>query len=207
MNSDDARGRKPRQLVPLFAALRDLSAWLEATQVPGAIIGGVAASLLGRPRLTRDVDAMVILDEGKWGEFLSAGKRLGFVPRLGDPLEFAQKARVLLVRHEASGIDVDVAIGGLPFEEETLARAARVEVGGIRLPLPTPEDLIVMKAVAHRPRDLIDVESLLDAYPKLDTRRILRLVREFSSALEKPEILRDLESLLSKRRKGTKGRG
>lgn len=45
-----------------------------------------------------------------------------------------------------------------------------------------------MKAVAHRPRDLSDIESLLDAHPKADTRRILRWLREFSVALEKPEI-------------------
>ncbi len=53
-------------------------------------------------------------------------------------------------------------------------------------------------------RDLSDIESLLDAHPKLDTRRILRWVREFSTALEMPEILRDMKSLLSQRRKKKK---
>lgn len=198
MNSEGPTGGKPRQLAPLLAALHDLSAWLSATGTDGVIIGGVAASLLSRPRLTRDVDAMVVLDEEKWVEFLAAGEGLGFVPRLADPLGFARKARVLLVRHEASGVDVDVAFGALPFEEEALARAAWVEVSGILVPLPTVEDLIIMKAVAHRPRDLSDVESLLDAHPKLDTARILEWVREFSIALEKPDILRDLECLLSR---------
>ncbi|MBN2123300.1 MAG: hypothetical protein JW821_03325 [Deltaproteobacteria bacterium] len=127
---------KPETLAPLREALRNLSDWLRATESAGAIIGGVAVSLLGRPRLTRDVNAMVILDEGKWDEFLSAGERLGFVPRLPDPLEFARKARVLIVRHEASGIDVDVVFGDLRFEKEAVARAAWVEVSGIRIPLP-----------------------------------------------------------------------
>jgi hypothetical protein len=55
-----------------------------------------------------------------------------------------------------------------------------------------------MKAVAHRPRDLSDIESLLDAHAKLDIKRIERWVREFSGALDMPEIVRDMESLLSR---------
>jgi hypothetical protein len=198
MSSEKSAGSKPEQLAPLLAALGDLSAWLLAKKVPGAVIGGVAASLLGRPRLTRDVDAMVLLDEGKWADFLAAGEQFGFKPRLSDAIAFARKARVLLVRHEPSGIDVDVAFGNLPFEEEAIAKAAWTAVGGIRIPLPAPEDLIIMKAVAHRPRDLSDIESLLDAHAKLDIKRIERWVREFSGALDMPEIVRDMESLLSR---------
>ena len=72
MSSEKSAESKPEHLAPLLAALGDLSAWLLAKKVPGAVIGGVAASLLGRPRLTRDVDAMVLLDEGKWEDFLAA---------------------------------------------------------------------------------------------------------------------------------------
>jgi len=188
-------------LAPLLAALRDLVAWLQATHVPGAIIGGVAASLLGRPRATRDIDAVVLLDEKDWGPFLGTGTQLGFVPRLSDPLGFAHTARVLLVRHESSGIDIDIAFGALPFEEEAIPRAVWRDIGGIRLPLPVPEDLIIMKAVAHRPRDMADIESILDAHLKLDRRRVRRWVREFSTALDTPEILQDLNALLARRRK------
>lgn len=188
-------------LAPLLAALRDLVAWLQATHVPGAIIGGVAASLLGRPRVTRDIDAVVLLDEKDWVPFLGTGMQLGFVPRLSDPLGFAHTARVLLVRHESSGIDIDIAFGVLPFEEEAISRAVWRDIGGISLPLPVPEDLIIMKAVAHRPRDMADIESILDAHPKLDRRRVRRWVDKFSTALDTPEILQDLNALLAQRKK------
>lgn len=188
-------------LAPLLAALRDLVAWLQATHVPGAIIGGVAASLLGRPRVTRDIDAVVLLGEKDWVPFLGTGMQLGFVPRLSDPLGFAHTARVLLVRHESSGIDIDIAFGALPFEEEAISRAVWRDIGGVSLPLPVPEDLIIMKAVAHRPRDMADIESILDAHPKLDRRRVRRWVHEFSTALDTPEILQDLNALLAQRKK------
>ena len=53
---------EPVELAPLLVVLRDLVAWLDAEKVPGVVIGGLAASLLGRPRLTRDVDALVLAD-------------------------------------------------------------------------------------------------------------------------------------------------
>ena len=43
----------------LLAALADLVKWLDVTKAPSMVIGGVAASVLGRPRLTQDVDALV----------------------------------------------------------------------------------------------------------------------------------------------------
>ena len=195
---------EPVDLAPLLAVLRDLMAWFKAREVPGVVIGGVAASLLGRPRLTRDVDAVVLLDEDHWGEFLAVGTQHGFVPRRADALAFAQETRVLLVRHEESGIDADIVFGSLAFEKEAVARATWVELGGVRVPLPLPEDLIVMKVVAHRPRDLDDIEAILAAHPKLNLRRVRRWVREFSAALKMPEILNDLEALLSQRRQRRK---
>ena len=145
-------------LAPLVAALRDLISWFESADVDGAVIGGVAASLLGRPRVTRDVDAMVVLDETHWGQFLSAGSEFGFVPRRHDALRFARSTRVLLVRHQPSGIDADIVFAGLPFEKEAVARAASLSLGAFRVPLVVPEDLIIMKAVARRPRDIADIE-------------------------------------------------
>lgn len=186
---------------PLLAVLADLIAWLKAEAVAGVVIGGLAASLLGRPRLTQDVDVLVVVDESRWSNFLAAGAKYGFVPRQHDTLTFAQKSRVLLLRHESTGLDADVIFGSLPFETETVARAVWVEVFGVRIPLPRPEDLIILKAVAHRPQDLADIEAILAVHSRLNLRRVRRWVQEFSEALSMPEISHDLETLLSQRRK------
>jgi hypothetical protein len=74
-------------------------------------------------------------------------------------------------------------------------------IGGLTVPLPTPEDLIVMKAVAHRPRDLADIEGILAATGNLNLRHIRRWVREFAHAVGSPEMLSDLEGLLRKARR------
>jgi len=188
-------------LAPLLSALGDLVRWMQDERIPGMVIGGVAASILGRPRVTRDIDAIVLLDEARWEQFFTVGARFGFVPRRPDSLGFARQARVLLLRHESSGIDLDIIFGSLAFEQEAVARAISVNIHGVMVPLPTPEDLAIMKAVAHRPRDMADIEALLGAQPKLDLRRVRRWVRQFSAAMEMPEVLDDLESLLARHRK------
>jgi hypothetical protein len=195
-----------RDIPPLLEVLSDLVTWFKVGKVPGAVIGGVAASILGRPRLTQDVDALVILDEGRWSRFLANGESQGFVQRRADALAFAQEIRVLLMRHQKSGMDVDIVFGSLPFEREAVARATWVDLGGVQLPLPLPEDLIIMKAVAHRPRDLGDIEAILAAHPKLNLRRVRRWVREFAAALGMPDIPTDLEALLARYRQSKKSR-
>jgi hypothetical protein len=108
---------------------------------------------------------------------------------------------MLLLRHTPSGVDIDISVGSLLFEEEALARGQHRKVGGVLLLLPTPEDLIIMKAVAHRDRDLSDIEGVLDTNPKLDKKRIRHWVGAFAESLEMPELLDDLERLLAPRRR------
>lgn len=188
---------------PPEATLRSLTDWLRASNVSGLIIGGVAASLLGRPRFTQDVDALISLEDDLWETFLTTGARFGFIPRIADPAAFARKSRVFLLHHRPTAIDVDIALAGLPFEEEAIRQVNRRRIGKLTLPLPTPENLIIMKAVAHRPQDIADIGALVDANPRLDYRRIRRWVQEFSRALDMPDILTDLEKIVSdsKRRK------
>lgn len=195
---------KKRPPLPPEATLGALVRWLRSEDVPGLIIGGVASSLLGRPRLTQDVDVLILLEEQRWRRFLSAGVRFGFVPRMEDAVAFARRSRVFLIRHKSSGVDVDIALAGLPFEKESIAQVRWIRAGKFSLPLPTPENLIIMKAVAHRPQDMADIKGLLDANPQVNFRKIRRWVKEFSSALDAPDILSDVESLLRSSRT-TKG--
>ena len=62
-------------------------------------------------------------------------------------------------------------------------------------PLPAVQDLIITKAVAHRSRDLDDIEGLVEANPGLDTARIVRWVGDFAGALKRPELLNDLQAI------------
>lgn len=162
----------------------------------GLVIGGIAVSLLGSPRFTADVDLVLLLSVSRLPDLIAVAAELGLAPRSPDAESFARRHRVLLLQHSASQVNVDISLGLLPFEEEAVARGTFVAVGGLELRLPTVEDLIILKAVAHRPKDLLDIQMLVETNPKLDLQRIESWVREFGEALESPQLWEDLAPLL-----------
>jgi predicted nucleotidyltransferase len=107
---------------------------------------------------------------------------------------------VLLLQHNQTRIDVDISLGALPFEQEMIERAIEFTTPGLTVQVATPEDLIITKAVAHRKRDLLDIDNLVSVYPNLDLARIRHWVGQFAAVLETPELVKDLENLLENRR-------
>jgi hypothetical protein len=187
---------KPSEdVTPFLAPLAALQRLISYFEERGVIIGGIAASLLGKPRLTADIDAMLLLGTGKIPDLIEASQKEDLLPRIDNAAEFARKHRVLLLRHRGTGTNIDISLGILPFEEEVVARSIVLEVAGLFLRLPTPEDLIIFKAVAHRPKDLVDIQSIMDSHPDLDRKRIESWVRQFAEALEMPELWDDLARL------------
>ena len=187
---------------PLLHALAAVSEWLDAGPTPGAIVGGVAASILGRPRLTEAVDILVLLEREGWSPFLAAGQAFGFFPRADDALGFAEESRVLLVSHRPSGTPIDVVLGALALEEEIVRGATKIEVAGVAVSLPTPESIVVMKAVAQRSRDVADVEGILETRrDHLDIDWIRAWLTEFDRALGRTDLLAEFERTVARTRR------
>ncbi len=70
------------------------------------------------------------------------------------------------------------------------------ELVSLKLRLSTPEDLIIMKAIAHRPKDLLDIQSIAASHPEVDKGRIRFWVEQFGEALDLPDLWKDIEKLL-----------
>jgi predicted nucleotidyltransferase len=183
----------------LLRVLASLAEWFKDQHVSYAIIGGAAIGFLAQPRATQDIDAVTWLDLSETDGFVKSGARFGFFPRISDPIEFALKSRVLLLQHNQTKIDVDISLGALPFEQEMIERAIEFTTPELTVQVATPEDLIITKAVAHRKRDLLDIDNLVSVYPNLDLARIRHWVGQFAAVLESPELISDLENLLENR--------
>lgn len=186
----------------LVRSLETLLKFLREAHVKHIVIGGVAAGLLGKPRFTADIDTLIFLKEDALKDFLKKAEKQGIIPRIENALDFARSKRVLLLKHKATGVNIDLSLGILPFEIESLKRAIVFNLGNLKIPLPTPEDIIIMKAVAHRPIDLQDIKNILLVNPGVDTNRIIDWVKEFAKVLDTPEILNDLKNLLKDRGHG-----
>ena len=188
--------RKLAELKPLLEPLSALERLLEKTGCQWMIIGGVAASLLGKPRFTADVDVVALVEDKELSNLLKVAKRLGFKARIKDTVEFAKKNKVLLLQHAKTGINVDLSLGLLPFEKEAIKRSKRFKIANITFNLPTPEDLIIFKAIAHRHRDIEDIREIVKIHTKVNKNYIKKIVKEFARTLEMPEIWQDIESIL-----------
>jgi hypothetical protein len=186
----------PYTLEPLLAPIQALQRLIEHFDDQGVLIGGVAASILGKPRLTADADALILLSTDRIPDLLQQAQKEGLIPRLPDVEQFARLNRVVLLRHEESGIGVDISLGLLPFEVEAVERSQVYQVGALHIRMPTPEDLIILKAVAHRPKDLLDIEAIVTSQQVLDYERIKFWVQQFAELLETPELWTDVERLL-----------
>jgi hypothetical protein len=172
----------------LTAALAALVRWLTSEDVPYAVIGGVAVSLQAAPRYTEDIDVVIWVADDRWPALIDAAAGHAITPRRPDVLDFAARTRVLLLTH-ATGVPLDISCGALPFEDDLVATAVLLETGTVSVRVARPDRLLVMKAVANRPRDWADIDSLLRQFPGVDTGAARRVIQEFAEALEMPEIV------------------
>jgi hypothetical protein len=123
-------------------------------------IGGVAVQRWGNPRFTADVDFTLLTGYGTEDAFIDE-LLAHFEPRRPDAREFALLSRVLLARTKG-GIDIDVSLGALPFEERSVERSSLWDVKSVLgLRTCSAEDLVVHKVFAGRDRDWDDVRGIL----------------------------------------------
>lgn len=170
----------------LEKALRALSAFLDERHLPYMVIGGIANLAWGLPRSTFDIDVTVWAPAGTEPALIAAlGAAFTALP--DEPEKFALETRVLPL--EVEGFRVDLILGQLPYEEQAIRRAPLVDMGGIRVRVCSPEDLIVHKVLSDRPKDLEDVRGIVRAQrEKLDRAYLDPIVRGLAADLARPGI-------------------
>lgn len=160
------------------------------------LFGAQAVIYWGRPRLSADVDITVLLPIGEARGLAAALREAGFSPLVEEVEEFVERTRVLPLEHRPTGLPVDIVFGGPGFEAEFLERAVPVEIGGEQVPIITPEDLLVTKILAGRPKDIEDARGILAVRgPALDLERTRSLLTILESALDRSDLVRELERL------------
>ncbi len=162
-----------RDEVPLVTALRELLAFLARRKTDYMILGGMAIRTLAIPRPTFDLDLMVAVDEAEAASFARAADEAGFTvdePHLRgfvDHLKGLAKLALLVPVNERA-VPVDVFLTGTDYQRAAFARRQRHETDLGPLWLITPEDLLLHKLLADRPRDRADVADLLLVCGPLD---------------------------------------
>lgn len=181
----------------LLLAASELESALHRKDWRFCFIGGVAVQRWGNPRFTQDIDLTLLTGFGEEEKFIDPLLRL-LNPRRPDARDFAIRHRVLLARTR-DGMDVDIALGALPFEEQSIRRATLWTVrDGVKLTTCSAEDLIVHKAFAGRGRDWDDVETvLIRQHGKLNFAQIRSELKPLLELKGEPEALDKLEATIA----------
>ena len=159
-------------------------------------LSGQAVLLYGEPRLTRDIDITLGVDVDKLKNIISLAGDLA-LKILPENIEtFVRETMVLPVVQEETGIRVDFIFSFSPYERQAIDKARKVRILDQDVNFAAPEDVIIHKIVAGRPRDIEDVRGILLKMPEIDLAYIRQWLNDFSDALDDDEIKKRLESVI-----------
>lgn len=166
----------------LDQALADIVGLFDALSIEYAVMGGIAVRVYGIPRATYDVDFTAAISRARLTEVLGRVTALGYtVPEVyasgwvdhvaGMPIV---KFRLFL---EGNGVDIDIFLAESPYQKTLLARRRQAQFDELQVSLVSPEDLVLLKLLANRPRDLADVADVLFVQGKLDVAYVTTMGR------------------------------
>lgn len=157
----------------LLDCLDELSQLLEAEKIEYVVMGGMAVRVYGIPRATYDLDFTITIPRDQLprlydlmeakGYTVPESYRRGWVDVVAEmPLV---KCRVYL---SGQGIDLDFFLAESEFQKCVMQRKRREQVNGCTVWIVSPEDLILLKLIANRTRDLADIKDVLFTQGALD---------------------------------------
>lgn len=170
---------------------------LEKEKIDYFLLGGVALTLLGQPRLTRDLDVDIFVSKNQAISFIKKAKRASF-----KILEKEMETRIKTFgnfRMLYRDVPVDMILASTELEKSAFKRKRVVELYRKKTYIPSPEDFILLKIIPGRPQDLIDVESVaLKHEGKLDLKYMEQWAQKIADEMEDLRVFHQLQALFKK---------
>ncbi len=133
-----------------------LNQFFQRHKIRYCLIGGIAAGYWGEPRYTQDVDFTVVSHTGSLKEILKLLSKEKFkVEKKGD-------SQAKITHFKTKSCHADLILSEIPYQDWVVQRAIPVTIFDITVPICTPEDLIILKLIANRRQDLLDIEKTLE---------------------------------------------
>jgi hypothetical protein len=148
---------------------------LDSLQVTHQFGGAIALAWYRNPRATVDIDLNVTLPPE------DAAPVLGALAHLGVAISDSDRAAIEhdgQARLDWEGSYLDLFFATLDLHRAMAERSRQVQFGPVRIPILSPEHLIVCKAVFDRPKDWVDIEEMVAWETEVDRDEILRLIEE-----------------------------
>lgn len=179
--------------------LQSLVKCLSSLKINYAILGGIAVSIYGEPRLTADIDVNIILDKRLISDFMDRARSYGFYPALPQAKQIAEETGVMPIVFRKAKVKgkFDIIIAENPLEYFAIKRAGLKKIGSVKARVVSAEDLIIHKLTSYRPRDLEDIKGILICQgKKLDIEYILYWLKRIDKVDSKSQLCRLFKKLL-----------
>jgi hypothetical protein len=138
---------------------RDMLQCLADEQVKFLLVGAYALAAHGYPRATMDIDIWVMPSPANAEAVLRALRRFGS-PLHGLTAEDLQKDDTIFqIGVAPRRIDIITGASGLKFDD-AYSHSVETEVEGLKIHVPSLDDLIRNKKASGRTKDLADAEAL-----------------------------------------------
>jgi hypothetical protein len=157
-------------------------------------IGGLAVMASGEPRMTRDIDLIIFVPREALPGFLAKASRNGFKTggrkNLTDVLE---RGSCTIIR---GSVAIDLILASTDLEDSAWRRRRRRKIFGRMVFVPSPEDMILLKIIPGRPRDIEDVRNIVASTGnKLDRAYIRKWAERLCDRAEDMRYFRRLEEV------------
>ena len=146
---------------------------LNTQKINYLVVGGLAVNFHGVPRMTYDIDLMILLQQENISKFVTKLTDWGYRPKIPvNPMDLADEAKrkswVQEKRMKAINFysetlpigEIDIIFDSLIPYDELKSRAVLIEIGSEKIPTVSIHDLIKLKQNSGRKQDLADVEYL-----------------------------------------------
>ncbi len=176
----------------LAETLTALAAALEPLGLRWFVFGAQAVAVRGSPRATQDVDVTVEVERSRLPELTSSLEAAGLTHRYPEIADELLAGGAVLPFVHGSGMEVDLVLASSGLESLALSRAERLPIDGVVVPVAAATDLVVMKVLAGRGKDLDDVAALL-ASGEVDRAEARDLLRQLEEALGVSDLVEILD--------------
>jgi predicted nucleotidyltransferase len=159
------------------------------------IIGGIAASAIGEPRITADVDVDIVLGQEEVPHFLNKALKAGFKVPVKKCIESALQMGVFQI--SLGDYHIDFIIASTELETQACQRREEIQLQGVKAFFPSPEDLILLKIIPGRDKDLLDAKNIVLRHKeKLDIQYLKTWAMKLCDEAEDMRIWTVLSKLL-----------
>lgn len=176
-------------LAEILVELRDV---LRSHPMRWYVFGAQAVAVRGAPRATQDVDVTVLGGRDQVHTVVQALLERGFAHRFPEQADQLMRLGAVIPLQHRNGMELDLVLGGSGLETLAEQRATTAALAGVEVPVASATDLVVMKVLAARGKDLDDVAALI-AGGEVDLHEARGLLLQLEQALGVSDLVRVLD--------------